>query len=812
MNPIYEFNDPNHAIVIKKHDLPHPWINYLSNGSMHAIVSQAGGGFAWWKSAVSFRLTKYRAHNLPMDTPGFYIYIRCSDGTTWSPTFLPCETKLDDWSAQHQPGRTTFIAKKDQLECRLSLYIVPDHDILVWDVAFENSSAQALEFDVTAYAELSQMSWEGENNAGYYNLLQLKAWYDADINGIFYDCHNYHTRQDDLPLVFFSSSEVVSSYCCDRQAFVGDYRYERNPIAIENNHLGNVNLPIGHPCAALHHKVKCAAHGNKKFNFFLGLAPGATADLEKSKQACLSMYREICRPAVLKEQEQKLGTWWQEHLDVFQCSIPNREAERQINIWTPINTVHTGRYSRSVNSWAPGFRGLGFRDSCQDMMAVAYRKPKWAEEMLALLLSYQYEDGHVVHCAFPEDRKEPWTSIHSDDHLWLPLLAYAIAAESGDYRFLKKEVSYLSLEHRQGSKLASIWQHLLDTIRFTESRIGEFGIPLTLKSDWNDIIGRYNKRGKGQTVFAGQQYVVALKNMSALAKAIGDIEALEWLEDCCRRQVQALLACAWDGKWWRRGFDDDGHAVGSDRCDAGKLYLNPQSWSVLSGVGTREQMLSGMQACADQLDTGIGLKILTPGFSSWSSGKSNSPLGYGPGCGENGAIFCHANTWAIMAEALLGNGTRAWKYFNQLVPHNALQKVGISRYQAEPYAWVSNIVGPENEKFGYANVEQVTGTATWMDVAATQYLLGLRPEMTGLLVDPCIPAAWDEFSLTRQYRGCLLNIHIRNPKHVEKGVVQMLVDGKAVELSEGPLVRPHHCAGKTTVKISIVLGDGPSAV
>jgi cellobiose phosphorylase len=806
MNTYYEFKDNEKAIVMKRHDTPQPWINYLSNGNMHAFVSQAGGGFAWWKSAWIFRLTRYRAFHLPTDTPGFYIYVRHTDGTVWSPTFRPCETKLDQWEAKHQAGRSTFTGRKGDVSAKVTYFVAPDHDVLVWNLIVTNHGKTPVDLDLFGYTEFSQLNWETENGWGYYTKLQMKTWYEKDMNAVIYDYHTYHDRQKDLPLVFLASSEPPASFCGDRQAFMGDYRYEQNPVAVERNDCGNVEMPCGHPCGALQNKVTLAAGQSKTLNYFIGVVPGATVDLARCVKGCTDLYAAINAPGAVEAQFSKLLAGWEEHLSIFDSAIPHVDAQRQINIWTPINTVHTGRYSRAVNTWAPGIRGYGFRDSAQDMMSVVYRKPKWAEDMLCLLLAQQYMDGHVVHTTFPEEGRDPYTSIHSDDHLWLQPVARAIAAETGDLSFLQRNVPYLAADHKTPTGGATVWTHLLDAIRFTEANLGFHKIPLTLKSDWNDIIGRYNKRGLGQTVFAGQQYVVSLRDMLAIARAIPDLTSAEWLEDCIRRQEAALLACAWDGGWWRRGFDDDGVAVGSAQAEAGKLYLNPQSWAVLSGVGSREQMLTGMQAVADQLDTGVGLKILTPGFTSWGAEESKALLGYGPGCGENGAIFCHANTWAIMAEALLGHGTRAWKYFTQVIPHIAAQKVGIQLYAAEPYAWVSNIVGPENARFGYANVEQVTGTATWMDVAATQYLLGVRPEVDGLRIDPCVPADWRTFSISRRYRGCTLQIKVDHAAGVEKGVKRLTVEGREIDLKNGPVVVPALLAGRRQVAVHVTMG------
>jgi cellobiose phosphorylase len=279
---------------------------------------------------------------------------------------------------------------------------------------------------------------------------------------------------------------------------------------------------------------------------------------------------------------------------------------------------------------------------------------------------------------------------------------------------------------------------------------------------------------------AAQQYVYVLDQLTAMASLRGDGNAAAELRRRRERQATAILACAWDGAWWRRGFDDDGRPFGTAADAHGKIWLNTQTWAVIAGVGSTEQHRAALNSVKDLLDTNVcGLKKLHPSYPSFPDAQ-DPYSGYSPGCGENGAIFCHANTWAVMAEALAGNAERAWHYYRQLVPHFALQKVGLERYQAEPYAYVSNIVGPENPRFGWANVSQVTGTAAWMDIAATQYLLGLRPELDGLRIAPVLPISWGGFKATRLFRGCSLKIEIHCPGRRGGQVRELVIDGNRI--------------------------------
>lgn len=803
---IYEFDDMQSSINIFDHSLPSPWINYLSNGRLHAFVSQAGGGFLWWKDSIVYRITRYRQYNLPIDSPGFYIYIKCKDGSVWSPTFRPCETPLEEWTARHQPGKTTFIARKGELEARFTLFMAMDYDALVWDLSLTNHSAKDIELDLFAYVEFSQFMWRSEIESGYYWRHMLKTWHDAQTDAIVYLFHsNLQPHLEEVPLIYFASTEPVVSYCGDRDMFVGSYRYEKDPASVEKGSCGNIGLTTGEPCGALQNSITIKAGETKKINYFLGIAQGALLEYDDAKDSFARDLDNLRKPEEVDRQLCKVDEWWKGHLDVFKCYIENKDAERQINIWGPLNCVNTARFSRSVNTNAPGVRGVGFRDTCQDMLAIAYRKPEWAEEMLLCLLTKQFEDGHVVHEFHPYENKLPNMTICSDNHLWPSFLVHAIVAETGDLSVIDKKVPFLAVDGVNAASTATVWEHLLASVKFTESHLGVHKLPLTLHGDWNDIIGKFSKEGRGESVFAAQQYVVTLRYLIEIADAIKDTVNAVWLRDCLARQKKAIVDCAWDGKWWLRGFDDYGNPVGSENSEYGKLFLNPQSWAVLSGVGESEQLKMAMNEVNENLDTGLGIKKLTPGFKTWPE-VSDPFTGYGPGCGENGAVFCHSNTWAIMAEAILGNGARAWNYYTQIVPHVALQKVGLQVYQAEPYAWVSNIVGPENSRFGWANVTQVTGTASWMDVAATQYLIGVRGEIGGLRIDPCIPESWKSFSVSRLFRGCRVNINVMNPDMKEKGVASIMVDGVRVNNENLPVIPASMLVGKSEAAVEVVMG------
>ena len=803
-NSYYSFDDEKRGIVIHRHDTPQPWINYLSNGRFHAFVSQACGGFSWWKSPMVYRLTRYRQMNLPIDSPGFYVYIKQADGTVWSPGFRPCETALDAWQVVHQPGMTTFSAEKDGVKAELCFFVSQTDDVLIWWLNLNSIDGREHRLDVYAYAEFSQLSWDSEALYGYYDRHQLRTWYQEQSETINYLFHpSKYPGGYEPPLVYFSSNEPVVSYSGNRNTFIGNYGNEALPCGVKSEQLADDTIECGEPCGALHCRIILLSDGTAKdICYYLGASEDAINDLEACEKRRDKTLERLRQPGETSRQSALVKDWWNRHFSVLQCEIPDVAGMRQINTWNVMNSVVTGRYSRSVNIDAPGVRGVGFRDTCQDMMAICYRDPEWAVDTLKYLLSLQYTDGHVLHKAHRYEWLAPAASVHSDDHLWLIYLIYAILAETGDYSLLEQEIPFYGEE----KTAATVWEHLLKAVEFTERNLGCHGLPIILRSDWNDIIGKFNKHGRGESVFAAQQFIYALKRLIEIARETK--RDSDYFENLLQEMAAAVTNCAWDGKWWRRAFDDDGNPVGSRECDHGRIFLNTQSWSVIAGLSDEERNLRAMDSANEQLNTGIGLKLLTPSFAGWHSEAGKTPVGYGPGCGENGAIFCHSNTWAIIAEALLGNGRRAWEYFSQLTPNNIAQKIGIEKYRAEPYAWVSNIVGPENPQFGWGNVSQITGTAPWMDVAATQYLLGVRPIMKGLLIDPCIPSEWKEFSAKRIYRGCLLNIHVLNPNGLCKGIQSITIDNKKLDITYGGIISPAVLDKKISADVKVIMGNG----
>ena len=550
---------------------------------------------------------------------------------------------------------------------------------------------------------------------------------------------------DEMALVFFASDAPVSGFDCDRDMFVGSYRSEENPIGVERGELSGSSMYGGDPCFALQLDVQLKAGEKKKIRVFLG-----TAMTEDEIRAAVSRCRE---EGFAEKSFLALQTEWKNYFSAFQCSVPDADARRMINTWNPYQVERNFQFSRNISYYATGtFRGVGMRDTAQDVLAMIPLDPQRAKEKMRLLFTQQYKDGHCNHYFFPIEGWDPVTRIHSDNHLWLVLDVYQLAMEEGTLDFLDEVLPYYD-----GGE-GTVWEHVNRSVDFTASHMGEHGFPLMLSSDWNDMLYKVCRKGKGESIWTAMQFGTALTMMRELAELRGEDGAK--FAELYERQRELVNGCGWDGAWFRRCITDEGVFIGSASEPQAKIWLNTQSWAVISGLGDADKQRKAMDSVKELLDTDLGIRKIHPAMQDYPS-KEDPLTYYNKGCGENGSVFCHANTWAIIAECMLGRSENAWKYYSQLMPMRAQAKAGAERYRAEPYVYASNIFGPESDRFGLANVSWLTGTAAWMYLAVTQYMLGVRPAWDGLVVKPCLTEEMLPAQVVRRFRGNTYRITIR---------------------------------------------------
>ncbi|MCL6458992.1 MAG: hypothetical protein K6T85_13380 [Gorillibacterium sp.] len=785
LDSYFSFHDDVKEVEFNRHDTPTPWMNYLSNGTFHTMLSQAGGGLAFYKSPQIWRITRYRFFHLPTDRSGPYIYLQDADsGSYWCPTFEPAFSKPTEWKSAHGLGYTRFEAKKDGLAAKTVYFVGSYENSLIWSLTLTNQSQSVKELNVYAYAEFGMMEFMRELQWQCYNKHQVSVSYHEKGALIYkYGVEN-QPKPDETPLVYFTSDTPLHSYDGDRDEFIGSYRSESNPTAVEGGGCTGSTLLGGDPCGALQFKVTLQPGETRTLNIFLGTA---------MNEAEIAKAIEHSREAdFVSRSFAALDESWKGYLGKLECELPDEDAKRMINIWNPYQAQRNFQFSRNISFYATGtFRGVGYRDTAQDILAIVPFDPEAAKDKVRLLLGQQYQDGHVNHYFFPTEGWDPVTTIHSDDHLWTALAVWDIVAECGEASFLQDTVPF----YDDGE--ATVYEHLRRAIEFSASKLGPNGFPLMLRSDWNDQLFRVCRKGKGESICTSMQLGTVLLKMKDLASLAGIPEHAAGYEAMYEEQKKLINTLAWDGQWFRRAVMDDGRFLGSDVHDEAKIWLNTQTWAVMSQMADQAKAIQAMDSVHDILDTELGIKKLHPSIITFPD-PADPLTNYNKGTGENGAVFCHANTWAIIAECMLGRGDLAYKYYRQLIPNVAMEKAGITRYKAEPYVYASNLFGPESDKFGLANVSWLTGTAAWMYVAATQYIMGIKPVLDGLRIDPCIPAEWEGFTVKRRFLGCEYDISIKNTSHVCKGVKEIRVDGKLLSGNVIP-VYPNRSAVRVEV-------------
>ena len=744
---MYKFNNEKREISFDNYNTPTPWMNYLSNGTFHTMISQAGGGVAFYKSPQIWRINHYRFFHLPTDRSGFYTYIK--DGSDfWCPTNEPCRSKPEQWSSTHGMGYTKFSAKKSGVKADVLYFVGKYENALIWNIKLKSDEDKHI--TLFPYVELGMMEFMRELQWQCYNKHQLACYNLGDILVYKYGVET-QPKPDETPLVYFASSEKITAFDCDRDEFVGSYRSEENPINVENGKCSGSTMYGGDPCFAFQIDVELKAGQEKEINIFLGTAM-THEDIMESVNHCLN-------EGFVEKSFDHLEKMWSEHLDKFQCEIPDKDAQTMINIWNPYQAERNFQFSRNISYYATGtFRGVGVRDTAQDILAMVPFNLERAKEKLNLLFTQQYRDGHCNHYCFPTEGWDPVTRIHSDNHLWLVMTTYHIVMEEGSLDYLDEIVEFYD-----GDK-ATVWEHIKKSIDFCLENLGENGFPLMLSSDWNDMLFKVCREGKGESIWTSMQFGTVLKQIAELAKLRGEDDS--FYLSVYERQKELVNKVAWDGKWYRRCITDDGRFIGSDKEDQAKIWLNTQSWAVISGMG--DNGIQAMDSVKEILDTELGIKKIHPAMHDYPS-KEDPLTNYNKGCGENGSVFCHANTWAIIAECILKRPENAYKYYHQLLPMIAQEKAGQWRYKAEPYVYCSNIFGPESDKFGLANVSWLTGTAAWMYIAVTQYMFGIKPRWNGLEINPCLPKEMLPAKVKRTFRGKTYEIEIKDnsPQFIE---------------------------------------------
>lgn len=782
------FDDAQREYIITNPKTPVKWINYIGTLSFGGFVDHTGGALVCKNDPTFNRIIKYIQQMPSSEFKGETLYLRfkTADGyKVFSPFFVPTLDQYDLFECHVGLGYTRIVSEFYGIRSEVTIFVPNGEDREVRDIKISNISGAALEIDVIPVVEYTHPdALKQFTNADWVpQTMQGAAVADGEHTVLL----QYPFMHKKRRVNFFAANVPASSFETDRKIFLGDNEYGtwRSPLSLQSAKLSNTEAQRGDNIAALLIPLGTLNSGEgRQVITQLGQAPSFEA-----AQPGIEKFRN---PANIDAALAEMSTFWDNYLSALQVDTPDAALNATVNVHNPHQCFTTRQWSRYLSYYQLGLgaRGIGIRDSSQDILAVLASIPEDGKKFISTLLSFQKRDGSSMHQFNPLTmqgdegdslEREDLPHYYSDDHLWSVLTVTAYVKETGDFEFLKEMVPFYDKD-KQGHVVESrsVLDHLKRALNFTRNNIGAHGLPLLGFADWNDTI---NLAAGAESLFSAHLYGRGLVEMIALLSYLGD-HSVEEYRAAYEEMNERVEQHAWDGDWYVMYFDHDGTPLGSKKNEKGQVHLNAQSWPLLSGFASPERGEKAMQAVHKYLNTKYGIKLSMPGYNGHDP-KYGGVTTYPPGAKENSGIFLHPNPWAIIAETMLGNGDRAYEYYAQINPAGKNDIIDI--YECEPYVYAQNILSDEHPQFGLARNSWLSGTASWSYQAATQWILGIRPEYNGLRVDPCIPSAWEGFSATRKFRGGLVHITVHNPQHVCKGVAKMTVDGKEVQGNLVPL-------------------------
>lgn len=806
------FDDERREYVITRPDTPLPWINYLGNQDYFGLISNTAGGYSFYRDARLRRLTRYRYNNVPTDTGGRYLYLRDDEtGLFWSPTWQPTRQSLDEYECRHGIGYTNIHSSYAGIRAAITYFVPLDETLEIWRLSLTNLSSRPR--TVSLFSALEFALWDAWDDATNYqrnfNIGEVEV-----EDGVIYHKTEYRERRDHF--AYFACSHPLAGFDTQREAFLGPYRGWDNPQVVEAGRATNTIAHGWAPIGCHHVRLQLEAGATEEVIFILGYQENPREEkFDPPESSCVNKRRVRARlayylqPGHVDAALVELAAYWDGLLRRFTVETPDPDTNRMVNIWNAYQCMVTFNLSRSASFYESGVgRGMGFRDSSQDLLGFVHMVPERARQRLLDLAATQLEDGGAYHQYQPLTRRgnDAVGSNFNDDPLWLVLAVVAYLKETADYSVLDEPVPF---DNQPGSEVP-LYEHLRRSIDYTLNNRGPHGLPLIGRADWNDCLNlntfsaepgqsfqtATTRDGKvAESVFIAGMFVLAAQEMAALAGRLGRAE-----EAACYRQWAGDMAAAvaehgWDGAWFLRAYDAFGRPVGSHTNEEGQIYVEPQGFCVMAGLG-REDGRAGqaLDSVRERLATEHGILLHQPAYTRYRLhlGEISS---YPPGYKENASVFCHTNPWIMIAEAQLGHGDQAYDYYRRINP-SARERLS-EIHRCEPYVYAQTIAGRDAPTYGEAKNSWLTGTAAWNYVAITQWILGIRPTYDGLEIAPVFPRWWEGFRATRTFRGVIYEIEVRRAGPGNE--VALLVDGQPVDGAVVPLPPP----GTTRVAVQV---------
>ena len=788
------FDDAQREYVITDPQTPWPWINYLGNEDFFSLISNTAGGYSFYKDAKFRRLTRYRYNNVPMDNGGRYFYIKDGD-TVWNPGWKPCKTPLDFYECRHGMSYTRINSRKNGIEASVLFFVPLKNWCEVQKLTLTNTTSEERSLKLFSFAEWCL--WNAATDME--NFQRNFSTGEVEIEGsVIYHKTEYRERRNHY--AYYSVNVPIDGFDTDRETFVGLYNGFDHPDAVEEGKPRNSHAHGWSPIASHYIEVKLAPGESRDLIFVLGYVENKQeekfiAPQVINKEKALATIARFDTTEKVDAAFAQLHQYWDDLLDIFVVDTGNDKLDRMVNIWNQYQCMVTFNMSRSASFFESGIgRGMGFRDSNQDLVGFVHQIPERARQRIIDIASTQFPDGGCYHQYQPLTKRgnNDIGGGFNDDPCWLIFGTVAYIKETGDFSILEEPVPF---DNQPGSEV-SLMEHLKVSFDHVVNNLGPHKLPLIGRADWNDCLNlncfswdpnesfqtTENKTEGTQAeslmiaglfVVTGNEYISLCRKMGNMAEA-----------DRARKHVDEMVAAVkrdgWDGEWYLRAYDYYGRKIGSKENEEGKIFIESQGWCTMACIGQEEGMVEkSLDSVKKYLECEHGIVLNNPAFTKYiyEYGEISS---YPEGYKENAGIFCHNNPWVIIGETLAGRGDDAWNHYRKILPSYVEEKFS-TLHKVEPYVNCQMVAGKDAARPGEGKNSWLTGTAAWMWLTVSQYILGIKPDYNGLVIDPCVPSTAQEFSVKRKFRDAEYRIRISNPKGVNRGVLSVEVDGVLME-------------------------------
>lgn len=802
-NPYGHFTDDFREFVITDPRTPRPWFNYMWNGRYGGLVSHTGGGFSFLDTPRDNRLTRMRYNCLPWDRPGRYVMIKNTEtGKYWSLSWAPTtHLHYDHYEGHLGQGYTAIHTVMEGIRAELTYFVPRDTNCEIWKVKLHNLTKKSKKLEVYAFQELMMgnalndiINQPNDKHFTDIHFNKEKQTLEATRRYWVLNKKSASVEQPNIDWQYnllFTMNLPVQGFDGSLDKFIGKWRSESNPIAIETSEMRNTEITAGDPVVALQSVVELEPGEKKEFSVFMGVESKEVSDPYQSLRV-----EEFKNQDFVNSKLKEVKDYWTHYLSHFTAKTPDAAFNLMLSVWNPYQSAVTFDMARNSGYYHGGLLfGTGMRDQFQDILGMVIVEPGRVRERLLNALQFQFQDGSTLHNFFKLTNHGERTH-HSDTPLWISFGLVEYLNETHDMGILEETVSFYD-----GGE-STVFDHMVRSLDYAIGDCTERGLPKIRTGDWNDTLDHIGPQGKGETIWGAFFLCYALDKTFELLELRNETELLERWKGVYNHIAEVLNGIAWDGKWYVRAFRDNGDVVGSDQKDQGKLFLNAQSWSVISKVATKERADSALTSSVEHLENKTGMQICWPAYR-----KVEDNIGLisrcVPGKKENGAVFNHASSWFVLAAIMNGDVEDAFRIYHKMLPVNSSAEVSVDRYETEPFVYSEYVTSREHETEGQASHSWLTGSSVWMYRIGMDYILGLRTSLKGITVDPHLPKVWGNIEVVRKYRGKTLHVRITNPDNVNSGVRSMKINGKDHHEKWIDVTK----IDKTDVRIEVVMGE-----